>query len=717
MSNAEGGQASNSSGPAATPGGSDVGRQIMTALGGGDVTLAMGIVAILVILVLPLPSWLLDVLLTVSITFSVLILMTTLFVQKPLDFSSFPTVLLIATMMRLALNLASTRLILSHGHEGEDAAGHVIQAFGGFVMGNNFVIGIIVFAILLIVNFVVITKGAGRIAEVAARFSLDAMPGKQMAVDADLSSGLITEDEARTRRKQVEDESGFFGSMDGAAKFVRGDAIAGLLITFINIIGGMVIGVAQQDMAMSAAADTYVKLTIGDGLVTQIPALIVSTAAGLLVTRAGTVGSTESAVFGQLSKYPRALGVSSFLTLCLGLLPELPMLPFVLLATASGAAAWQLSRTQQQDTEAEEKRVQDEIEATPVEEPITTALAMDLLRLELGYGLLPLINDQAGYRLTDQIKALRRQLAGDIGFVMPSVRILDNMQLAPNTYVVRVKEVEAGRGELRPSMLLAMDPQGGQVAIPGEATTEPTFGLPATWIEDDQREEAAFRGYTVVDPATVITTHLTECLKDNMPELLSYAETQKLLDDLPKEHQKLIADLVPAQVSISAIQRILQNLLAERVSIRDLPTILEGISEAAAMTQNIVMITEHVRTRLARQISHANTGPGEYIPLITLSPDWEQNIAESIIGQGEDRQLSMAPSRLQEFIALVRDSFDEQARQGEVPVLLTSPMIRPFVRSVIERFRPSTTVMSQNEIFPKAKIRTVGQVGAGVVTT
>ncbi|NQV20192.1 MAG: flagellar biosynthesis protein FlhA, partial [Rhodospirillales bacterium] len=481
MSNAEGEQAPNSSGPAATSGAPDVGRQIMAALGGGDVTLAMGIVAILVILVLPLPAWLLDVLLTVSITFSVLILMTTLFVQKPLDFSSFPTVLLIATMMRLALNLASTRLILSHGHEGEDAAGHVIQAFGGFVMGNNFVIGIIVFAILLIVNFVVITKGAGRIAEVAARFSLDAMPGKQMAVDADLSSGLITEDEARTRRKQVEDESGFFGSMDGAAKFVRGDAIAGLLITFINIIGGMIIGVAQQDMAMSTAADTYVKLTIGDGLVTQIPALIVSTAAGLLVTRAGTVGSTESAVFGQLSKYPRALGVSSFLTLCLGLLPELPMLPFLLLATASGAAAWQLSRTQQQDTEAEEKRTKDEIEATTVEEPITTALAMDLLRLELGYGLLPLINDQAGYRLTDQIKALRRQLAGDIGFVMPSVRILDNMQLAPNTYVVRVKEVEAGRGELRPSMLLAMDPQGGQVAIPGEATTEPTFGLPATW--------------------------------------------------------------------------------------------------------------------------------------------------------------------------------------------------------------------------------------------
>lgn len=694
----------------------NVGSQIMAALAGGDVSLALGVVGILVVLVLPLPPWLLDILLTVSFTFSVVVLMTTLFVRKPLDFSSFPTVLLIATMMRLSLNLASTRLILSDGHQGPDAAGHVIQAFGGFVMGNNFVIGIIVFAILMIVNFVVITKGAGRIAEVAARFSLDAMPGKQMAIDADLSSGLITEDEARTRRKQVEDESGFFGSMDGAAKFVRGDAIAGLLITFINVIGGMIIGVAQQDMNIASAADAYINLTVGDGLVTQIPALIVSTAAGLLVTRAGTIGSTESAVFGQLSNYPRALGISSFLTFCLGLLPELPMLPFFVLSAATGGAAWRLSRAHiTEEAEVEQKRLE-EIEATPVEEPITTALAMDLLRLELGYGLLPLINDQTGYRLTDQIKALRRQLAGDMGFVMPSMRILDNMQLSPNSYVVRVKEVEAGRGELRPGMLLAMDPQGGKVAIPGEATNEPTFGLPATWIDADQREEAAFRGYTVVDPATVVTTHLTEVLKDNMPELLSYAETQKLLDDLPSEHQKLIADLVPAQISVSAIQRILQNLLSERVSIRDLATILEGISEAAAMTQNIVLITEHVRTRLARQISHANTGPADYIPLITLSPDWEQNIAESIVGQGDDRQLSMAPSRLQEFIALVRDSFDEQARQGEVPVLLTSPMIRPFVRSVIERFRPSTVVMSQNEIFPKARIRTIGQVGGETVT-
>jgi flagellar biosynthesis protein FlhA len=695
---------------------SDFMGQIMSVLGGGDVSLAMGVVGILVVLILPLPPWLLDVLLTVSFTLSVIILMTTLFVRKPLDFSTFPTVLLIATMLRLSLNLASTRLILSAGHEGPDAAGHVIQAFGGFVMGNNFVIGIIVFAILMIVNFVVITKGAGRIAEVAARFSLDAMPGKQMAIDADLSAGLITEDAARTRRKQVEDESGFFGSMDGAAKFVRGDAIAGLLITFINIIGGMIIGVAQMDMSIGPAADAYVSLTVGDGLVTQIPALIVSTAAGLLVTRAGTVGSTEQAVFGQLSNYPRALGVSSVLILGLGLLPELPLLPFLFLATATGGMAWQLSRSQQTEEEIEAQRQLEKVDATPVEEPITTALAMDLLRLELGYGLLPLINDQTGYRLTDQIKALRRQLAGDMGFVMPSVRILDNMQLPPNAYVIRIKEVEAGQGELRPGMLLAMDPQGGKVAIPGEPTTEPTFGLAATWIENDQREEAAFRGYTVVDPATVVTTHLTEVLKDNMPELLSYAETQKLLDDLPQEHQKLIADLVPSQISVSAIQRILQNLLAERVSIRDLPTILEGISEAAAMTQNIVMITEHVRTRLARQISYANNGPEDYIPLITLSPDWEQNIAESIVVQGDDRQLSMAPSRLQEFIALVRDEFDEQARLGEVPVLLTSPMVRPFVRSVIERFRPSTVVMSQNEIFAKARIRTVGQVGGGVAT-
>ena len=678
-----------------------------------DILMALVVVAILVVLFLPMPPWLLDMSLTLSITFSVMILMTALFIERPLDFNSFPTVLLIATMLRLALNVASTRLILSEGHTGPSAAGHVIEAFGSFVMGGNFVIGIIVFAVLLIVNFMVITKGSGRIAEVAARFSLDAMPGKQMAIDADLSSGLINEDQARARRKELEDESTFFGSMDGAAKYVRGDAIAGLLITFINIIAGMIIGVAQKGMSFGDAANAYTLLTVGDGLVSQIPALIVSTAAGLLVTKSGVTGKTDKALFSQFSTYPRAIGVTSFLLLMLSLLPGIPFLPFAVVSGILGLTAWSLTQLQEERAEEEKLMIEEQKEAEkaqPVEEPITTALAIDPVRLELGYGLLPLINDDSGIRLTDQIKALRRQLASEMGFVMPSVRILDNMQLPANNYVLRLKESEVGRGDIRPNMLMVMDPRGEQVALPGEETREPAFGLPAVWVEKSMKEEASFRGYTVVDAATVITTHITEVIKDNMSELLSYAEVQKLLDDLPKEHQKLVADLIPNLITQSGVQRILQNLLNERISIRDLPTILEGIAEACGYTQNVVMITEHVRTRLARQISHDNADGDNVIPLVNLSPQWEQAFMDSLIGGGEEKQLAMAPSQLQEFIGLVRMTFEDQAHAGELPVLLTSPMTRPYVRSIIERFRPATVVMSQNEVHPKVKIRTLGQI-------
>jgi len=637
--------------------------------------------------------------------------MTSLFISKPLEFSSFPTVLLIATMLRLALNLASTRLILANGHEGPSAAGHVIEAFGGFVMSGNFVIGIIVFAILVIVNFVVITKGSGRIAEVAARFNLDAMPGKQMAIDADLSSGLIDEQQARERRQELESENAFFGAMDGAAKFVRGDAIAGLLITFINVIGGMIIGVGQQGLSFAQAGQTYTLLTVGDGLVSQIPALVVSTAAGLLVSKAGVVGSTDKALFGQLSGYPKALGVCSCLLGALALLPGIPMIPFLAFAGLTGFAAFKLNKRREQEAvEAVQAREAEHAQAAPKEEPISTALAIDQVRLELGYGLLPLINEAAELRLTDQIKALRRQIASEMGFVMPSVRILDNMQLPSNQYVLRIKETEVGSGEIQPNMLLVMDPRGEPVTIPGQKTKEPTFGLPAVWIQESQREEATFKGYTVVDPATVITTHLTEVVKDNMPDLLSYAETRKLLDDLPKVNQKLIDDLIPSQTSVNGVQRVLQALLAERVSIRDLPTILEGIAEATGYTQNITLITEHVRAKLSRQLSAANTSSDGYIPLLTLAPEWEQSFAESIVGQGDDRQLAMAPSKLQQFIASVRKAFDAQAEKGELPVLLVSPTIRPYVRSIIERFRPSTVVMSQSEIHAKARIKTLGQV-------
>ena len=674
-----------------------------------DVALAVGVVGIILMLIMPMPPWLLDFALATSITFSVMILMTSLFIKRPLELSAFPTILLIATMLRLSLNLASTRLILAKGHTGSDAAGHVIQAFGQFLMGGAVVIGLIVFAILIIVNFVVITKGSGRIAEVAARFSLDSMPGKQMAIDADLSSGLINEAEAKARRKHLEDESTFFGAMDGAAKFVRGDAIAGLLITFINIIGGMVIGVALNDMSFSDAISRYTVLTVGDGLVSQIPALIVSTAAGLIVTKASTDGATDKVLFGQFTAYPKALGVSSALLVLLGLMPGLPFLPFAVLGGTLGYITFAVDRRTRRDDAEADARAREDSTTEAKEEPISAALALDQIRLELGYGLLQLINDDSGYRLTDQIRALRRQLASEMGFVMPSVRILDNMQLPTNSYSIRIKETEVARGEVKPGFLLVMNPQGGEVELPGEKTTEPAFGLPATWVDQSMREEASFRGHTVVDAATVVTTHLTEVIKENMPDLLSYAETQKLLDELPKEQQKLVGDLVPNQVSVSTIQRVLQNLLSERVSIRDLPTILEGIAEAVAGTQNLVRITEHVRTRLARQLSAAAAGEDGVIPVVTLSPRWEQAFAEALVGEGEDRQLAMAPSALQEFMTAFKALYDRMASHGESPVLLTSPNSRPYVRTIIERIRPSTVVLSQSEIHPKAKLRTLGQ--------
>ncbi|MFZ5834598.1 MAG: flagellar biosynthesis protein FlhA [Pseudomonadota bacterium] len=676
----------------------------------GEIGLALGIIGILAVLIIPLPSALLDFALTFSITFSVLILMTALFIEKPLDFSAFPIVLLISTMLRLSLNLASTRLILAEGHTGEEAAGRVIQAFGNLVMEGNFVIGIIVFAILMIVNFVVITKGSGRIAEVAARFSLDAMPGKQMAIDADLSAGLIDEASAKFRRKQLEDESSFFGAMDGAAKFVRGDAIAGLMITFINIIGGIIIGMAQKGLSFSEAGSTYTLLTVGDGLVTQIPALIVSTAAGLLVSKAGVTGAADKVLVTQLSGYPQALGLSSFLLGLMGLLPGMPLLPFVVLSAGTGWLAWYVSKHKAANLKfAADEQIRAALPAI-TEDSIQTALAIDDLRLELGYGLLPLINEKSDHPLTDQIKALRRQIASEMGFVMPSVRILDNIQLPANGYVIRVKEVEAGSGELKLGHLLVMDPKGMPIDLPGVETREPTFGMPAKWIDEGLSMEASFRGYTVVDPPTVITTHLTETVQQNMRELLSYGETRKLLDDLPSAHQKLLDDIAPSQITLSGIQRVLQTLLGERVSIRDLPTILEGISEAIGFSQNIGAITEHVRARLSRQICHQNLSPNGYVLLISLSPEWEQSFAESIIGQGDDRQLAMQPSRLQEFIGLVRLKFDQAAEDGQLPALLCSPHIRPFVRSIVERFRPQTNVLSQNEIHPQARIRTIGQI-------
>lgn len=680
--------------------------------GGRDLALALSVIAIIAMLILPMPPFLLDIGLTLSITLSVMILMTALFIEKPLELSAFPTILLIATMLRLGLNLASTRLILGHGHEGVHAAGGVIAAFGEFLMGGQTVIGITIFLILIVINFIVITKGAGRIAEVAARFSLDAMPGKQMAIDADLNAGLIDEAAARARRAELEAESGFFGAMDGASKFVKGDAVAGLLITAINIVVGLIVGVAIHGVEFGTAFNTYTILTVGDGLVSQIPALIVSTAAGLLVSKGGMSGRTGSALADQLGRFPKAFGMTAVLLGTLALLPGLPFLPFALMSGAAGWAARELG--QRAEARMIARHAEEAAASAPplvAEEPIADTLSIDPVRVEIGYALLPLVNEGgAEQRLDDQVRALRRQMALDYGFVLPPVRILDNMALGANDYVVFVRESELGRGEARIDRLLVINPDGRELGLSGEETREPVFNLPALWIGRELRDEAGFRGLTVVDPGTVITTHLTEIVKDNIADLLTYAETAKLLSELHKDVEKLVADIVPSRISISGIQRILQNLLSEGVSIRDLPTILEGIAEAAPLTHNLTQVTEHVRARLARQISTAHARDGA-IPILTLSGRWDQEFTESIVGEGDERQLAMAPSALQGFIAHVREAYDRVAGEGEIPCLLTNPTIRPFVRSIIERVRPATVVLSQNEIHPRARIRTLGVVG------
>ncbi len=676
---------------------------------GNDVGLALGVITLLSVLILPLPTVLLDLGLALSITAAVLVLMVSLFLHRPLDFSSFPMLLLLTTLLRLSLNVATTRLILSQGHEGVNAAGHVVAAFGGFLMGGDVVIGLILFSILLVVNFMVITKGSGRIAEVAARFSLDAMPGKQMAIDADLSSGIIDEKTARVRRKELEEESGFYGAMDGAAKFVRGDAIAGLIITVINIFGGLAIGLLRHGMSFADAATTFTTLTVGDGLVSQIPALLVSTAAGIVVTKGGTEGSADIALFRQLGGSTKPLAMAAGAAGVLALMPGLPMLPFLALAGLSGGAAWLRHRAPFALDVAGVPAPQAAAEA-----PISDTLRIDMIRLELGYGLLNLAGGDAP-RLTEQIKGLRRAIAAEMGFVLPPVRIQDNMQLPPDGYAIRIKEIEVGTGELRPACLLAMDPKGGESNLAGERTTEPAFGLPAIWIGPELKDEAMFRGLTVVDPPSVLTTHLTELVREAMAELLSYAEAQKLLDDLPREQQKLVADLIPSQITVGGVQRVLQTLLAERVSIRDLPTILEGVQEACAGgARAIPSIVGHVRSRLARQISDAHRGPNGYIALVSLSPAWEEAFAEALAGPSgsgsEERQLAMAPTQLQDFIQKLRTTLDDAVAEGENPVLLTSSGVRFHVRAIVERIRPTTVVLAQGEISPRARIRTIGTI-------
>lgn len=684
-----------------------------------DVALACCIVGVLIVLLFPVNKALLDLLLAFSIATSIVILMTTLFINKPLELSVFPTLLLVTTIIRLSLNIASTRLILSNGHTGTSAAGKVIEAFGHFVMQGNVVIGIIVFMILTIINFIVITKGSGRIAEVAARFSLDSMPGKQMSIDADLSAGLIGESEARARRKTLEDESSFYGAMDGANKFVRGDAIAGLIITFINLIGGIIIGMLQRNLSFDQAIKMYSMLTIGDGLVTQIPALVISLSAGLLVTKSGTLGSADKAIFGQLGQYPKALTMSSVVTGLMALLPGLPFLPFCLLSFATGAISYliinnqksssnNLAATNDQMLARGAVGVKDANAASDAMTDAAPALTIDPVRLELGYNLIGLINAPVGLRIVDQIKNLRQQIARLYGFVVPTVMIRDNLQLADNQYAIKIKDAGSDSGSVYIDKILVLNP-GGEILVPGIETKEPTFGLNAKWVDVAYRDEAAFYHYTVVEPSTVIITHLTEVIKNNITELLSYTEVLKLLDNLGDDQKKLMKEIVPDKITVGTIQKVLHSLLIETVSIRDLGSILEGINDGIySGAKNIVTIVEFVRRRLARQISFANLdSSGSFIPAISLSQEWEK-VFDDYIDKENESVLVMPPSKIHEFHVRLKRVYDEQASKGYVPVLLTTSHARPHVSMIVHKFKSFIAVLSYDELYHSVTTKTMG---------
>ena len=686
--------------------------RMLAALPTGDLALAIGVLALVLVLVVPLPTWIIDLGLAASFASSLLVLMVALFLTRPLDFTSFPTILLLTTLLRLALNVATTRVILTDGHEGPTAAGHVVYAFGGYLMGGDVVVGIIVFAILVVVNFMVITKGAGRISEVAARFSLDAMPGKQMAIDTELSTGAIDEAEARRRRRDLEQESAFFGSMDGAAKFVRGDAIAGIIITIVNLLGGFLIGVFRRGLSASEAALTFSLLTVGDGLVSQIPALLVSIAAGIVVTRSGADGRADQLMSREFGAGPKPLALVAGAVGMMGLLPGMPTLPFLALAGLAAGAAWTLrgarpaSGIPHASAGAQPALGAQGSTAGEPEE----ALHIDALRLELGYGLLSLAAGENS-RLTEQIRAMRRAIAAELGMVVPSVRVRDNVQLPSDTYTIRLKEIEIARGQLKPPRLLALVPADGPGGMRGETTTEPVFGLPALWVEESQKEEALARGFTVVDCTDIVVTHLTELLRANAADLLSYAETRRMLEMLPDEQRRLVGDLVPGQTTFGTIQRVLQALLQERVSIRDLPTVLEGIQDGtSAGLRSVHQLIGTVRLRLARQLSDSVRAPEGHLPIISLGGAWEQAFAEALIGPAEERQLAMAPSRLQEFVGRMAEVVDAVSAAGEMPVIVCSGPVRPHLRDIVARTRPSVPVLAQGEVHISARIRMRGTI-------
>jgi flagellar biosynthesis protein FlhA len=682
------------------------------AFGHRDLWFAVAIMAIIAVLVIPVPPWLLDIGLAISITLSTLILLVAVLTRRALDFSSFPTILLVATMIRLTLNLSSTRLILTHGHNGTHAAGDIIEAFGHLLMGGNFLIGVVIFVILSIVSLVVVNKGSGRIAEVAARFSLDAMPGKQMAIDADLSAGLIDEAEARRRRRELEDESSFYGAMDGASKFVKGDAIAGMLIIVINIIGGFVTGVAQHDLSFAEALHSYTILTVGDGLVAAIPSILVSVGAGMLVSKAGVSVPAGEALGAQLSQYPKALAVAAALLCGLAVTPGMPFIPFAALAALLGGLAWQLPKLRARS----EQQAKDKADRQEKEKPISAAqqivseLRFDPVRIELGIAVSTVAMAGAD-SLGTRIAELRRQLARQFGFILPTVEIRPNPSLGPNLYAIFLRNVETARAEVRPGRFLVMNPSGSPIAMPGEDTREPAFGLSARWIDGSYREQAELQGYAVVDAATVITVHLTEVLKENMADLLDYAATQKLLTDLAPEHQKLAADLVPSLLPLSTVQRVLQGLLAEHVSIRDLPTILDALAESAAYSRDPLSLLGRVRVRLARQICQSLASEDGFIDIVTLSPAWQRTLSEAIVTEGENRQLALPPGHVQRFVGAIRSTLHNLAASGRSPAILVGAEVRPLVRAIVSRFSPKTPVISHDEIHTRARIKTLAEIG------
>ena len=674
--------------------------------GRSDVVAGLGLVSILMIMIIPLPSIILDLFLSMNITIALLILIISLYTVKATDFSIFPSILLTTTLFRLALNVASTRLILIHGDEGPGAAGSVIQSFGQFVVGGNYVVGIVIFAILVLINFMVITKGAGRVAEVAARFTLDAMPGKQMAIDADLNAGLINEEQARARRESIAQESSFHGAMDGASKFVKGDAIAGIIITFINIGAGFVIGVAQKGMPMAEAAANYTILTVGDGLVGQIPALIISTAAGLLVTRTTGEKDFGSDLKNQFTLNTVALWVVAGILIGFALIPGLPFLPFLLLSCSLAALAYHLDRAR----EVEAEDIIDQPEQLPAkrEENYEEMLNVDMLQLEVGYGLIPFVDSAQDGELLNRIQSIRKQFALNNGFIVPPVHIKDNLQLTPNRYTFSLKGVKVAESEILPGHFMAMDPGMVTETMRGIATTEPAFGLPALWISSDKKDRAQIAGYTVVDCTTVMATHISEIIKQYSHELIGRQEVQGLLDNLARSYPKLVEELVPAVLSLGTIMRVLQNLLKEGVSIRDLRTILETMADWSPTTQDTDIITEYVRHALARTIS-SDLAVNGVIPVITLAKPAEDAIRNGIQHKETGAYLSIDPviaQRILDSIGRAIQLFDGGTR----PALLSAPQIRPFVRNLTERYYPALTILSHNEITPNLKIRSLGTV-------